>query len=75
MNWQEVLETIQPLVSERGYQEARIFVMSRKTKAKRGLFFTHEVDTKFTLEPEYFGHGIVIRSDYLKYGLDLIVIE
>lgn len=50
MNWKETLEAIKPLVSTRGYMEARIFVTSRKTTTK-GIFFSREVETKFELKP------------------------
>ena len=55
MNWEETLEAIKPLVSERGYQEAKLFVMSRKTTVKQGLFFSREVETTLAKVLLYMG--------------------
>lgn len=72
MNWQETLEAIKPLVSARGYQKAKIFVMSRKTTTERGLIFSREVETRFKLEPTISGEGVVIRNANL--SLDFVII-
>lgn len=71
MNWQETLEAIKPLVSEHGYQEAKLFVMSRKTTVKQGIFFNREVETTFKLEPDIFNKGIVIKNNdaYLDFTI------
>lgn len=71
MNWQEVLEAIKPLVSTRGYMEARIFVTSRKT-TKQGIFFSREVETKFELEPTIRANGVVIRVVDKSYDFTIV---
>lgn len=72
MNWKETLEAIKPLVSTRGYMEARIFVTSRKTTTERGIFFNREVETKFELKPAICANGVVIRVVDKSYDFTIV---
>lgn len=63
MNWKDTLEIIEPLVTERGYLEARAFVSSRKTHEKRFLLFKLVKETEFLIANTPL-RGISIRAKH-----------
>lgn len=64
MNWEEVLKVVEPLLSNRGYLQARAFVMSRKTYECGWWIFKKSRETQFLASPTATGEGLCLRVEH-----------
>lgn len=72
MNWEETLNVIEPLVSERGYLIAKAFLLSRRTYEEGIWIFKRIEETKFIIETTLTGDGIVLKPKHNDF--DFIII-